>query len=60
MKIMGALEEYRASLDLAHRYKLTVYDASCLALALALDIKLVTADKKLATRTSLLGTVQRI
>ncbi len=56
---LGA-EEYRASLDLAHKYKVTVYDASYLALALALDIQLVTADRKLATRASPLGIIQRI
>ncbi len=56
---LGA-EEYRASLDLAHKYKVTVYDASYLALALALDIQLVTADRKLTTRASPLGIIQRI
>jgi len=43
-------DEYRVSLELAHRYRLTVYDASYLALALALDVDLVTADRRLATR----------
>lgn len=56
---LGA-EEYRASLDLAERYKITVYDASYLALALVLDTRLVTADKKLALRASPLGIVRRI
>lgn len=56
---LGA-EEYRSSLDFAHKYKLTVYDASYLAIALALDIKLVTADRKLATRASPLRIVRRI
>ena len=56
---LGA-EEYRTSLDLAQRYKLTVYDASYLALAAALNIKLVTADKTLARRASPLGIVQSI
>ena len=56
---LGA-EEYRSSLDLAHKYKLTVYDASYVALAQALDTKLVTADKKLAARAAPLGIIQRI
>lgn len=56
---LGA-DEYRASIDLAHKYKLTVYDASYLALALALDTRLVTADRKLATRAAPLRIVQRI
>ncbi len=47
---LGA-DEYQATLDLAHRYRLTVYDASYVALALALEVKLVTADKRLAART---------
>jgi predicted nucleic acid-binding protein len=46
--------------DLAHRYKLTVYDASYLALALALEVKLVTADKKLATRAGPLKIIESI
>ena len=53
-------EEYRSSLDLAHKHKLTVYDASYVALAQALDTKLVTADKKLAARAAPLGIIQRI
>lgn len=56
---LGA-DEYQASLDLAHRYKLTVYDASYLALALALDVRLVTADKKLAARAGPLKIVEAI
>ena len=54
------VEEYRTSLGLARKYRLTVYDASYLVLALALETELVTADKKLATRASPLGIVQHI
>jgi predicted nucleic acid-binding protein len=53
-------DEYRASLDLAGRYRLTVYDASYLALASALDVRLVTADKRLATRAARLKIVETI
>ena len=53
---LGA-EEYRSSVDMAGTYKLTVYDASYVALALALDVNLVTADRKLAGRVSALKRV---
>ena len=56
---LGA-DEYRVSLDLACRYRLTVYDASYLALALALEVKLVTADKRLAARAGPLKIVEGI
>jgi predicted nucleic acid-binding protein len=56
---LGA-DEYRASLELARRYRLTVYDASYLALALALDVRLITADKKLATRAAPLKLIETI
>lgn len=53
-------EEYHASIDLAHKYKLTVYDAAYLALALAINVKLVTADKRLATRAAALRVIQTV
>ena len=56
---LGA-DEYQTSLDIACRYRLTVYDASYLALALALEVKLVTADKRLATRAGPLRIVEGI
>lgn len=56
---LGA-DEYRASIDLAHQYRLTVYDASYLALASALDVRLVTADKRLATRAARLKIIDTI
>ncbi len=56
---LGA-DEYQTSLDIACRYKLTVYDASYLALALALEVKLLTSDKRLATRAGPLKTVEGI
>lgn len=56
---LGA-DEYRTSLDLAQRYKLTVYDACYIALALALEVRLVTADKRLTTRAASLKIVEGI
>ena len=53
-------DEYSASLDLAGRVRLTVYDASYLALALALDLRMVTADRRLATRAARLKMVETI
>ncbi len=52
--------EYIASLELAGKYKLTVYDASYLVLALTLKTGLVTADHKLATRAASSGIIQRV
>ncbi len=56
---LGA-DEYRVSLDIACHYRLTVYDASYLALALALEVKLVTAYKRLTTRAGPLKIVEGI
>ena len=56
---LGA-DDYRASLQLAHRYRLTVYDASYLALAMALQVKLVTADKRFSARATPLKVVETI
>ena len=43
-------EEYRAALELALTHGITVYDASYVALALALGTRFVTADRRLAER----------
>jgi predicted nucleic acid-binding protein len=53
-------DEYKASLELASRLRVTVYDASYVALASALHVTLATADKKLATRTAQLKIVDMI
>ena len=53
-------DEYRAGLELAHRYRLTLYDVCYLALALALDVRLVTGDRKLATRAAPLKLIETI
>lgn len=53
---LGA-EEHRESLLLAGRFGITAYDASYLALSRALNVRLVTADKKLATRAHSLGII---
>jgi predicted nucleic acid-binding protein len=45
LRQMGVLVD--AALDLAIRYGITVYDATYLALALALDCPIVTADTRL-------------
>jgi predicted nucleic acid-binding protein len=50
--------EYQTALQLALKYRLTVYDASYLALARALGVRFVTADRKLARRLSALGGVE--
>jgi predicted nucleic acid-binding protein len=46
------------AVDIAHRYQITVYDAVFVALAVVLDVNLVTADKHLADRLASLATVQ--
>jgi predicted nucleic acid-binding protein len=56
---LGA-DEYKATIDLAHRYKLSVYDAAYLGLAMALDTRLVTADRRLATRAAATKIIQAI
>ena len=56
---LGA-DEYKTTLDLAHRYKLSVYDAAYLGLAMALDIRLVTADRRFATRAADTKIIQAI
>jgi predicted nucleic acid-binding protein len=56
---LGA-EEYRHCLALAQKHRLTVYHASYLVLALSLNAKLVTADRKFASRVSSLGIVQSV
>ena len=52
--------EYRESLRLAGLYKLTMYDASYVGLAVALGVDMITADQKLARATAPLGIVHRI
>ncbi len=48
-------EELQHALQLAYEHKLTVYDASYLALAFALKTRFVTADHRLAARGAGLG-----
>jgi len=54
-----AAEQYGDSLRPAHEEKLTAYDASYLALARALDAKLVTADRKLDAAAARRGLADR-
>ena len=56
---LGA-DEYKTAIDLAYRYKLSVYDAAYLGLALALHSRLVTADRRLATRAAATKIIQAI
>jgi predicted nucleic acid-binding protein len=42
--------EYRSALDLALAHGVTVYDASYVALAVALGVRFITADRRLAER----------
>ena len=42
--------EFARAMELAHRYKITTYDASYVALAQALRCRLVTADERLLAR----------
>src|SRR5262249_2699872 len=46
------VDKYKTTIDLAPRHKLSVYDAAYLALAMTLDIRLVTADRRLASRAA--------
>lgn len=55
---LGA-EQYSDSMRLARDEKLTVYDASYLALARVLRAKLVTADRQLAAAATRLGLADR-
>lgn len=41
------LDEYAASIDFAHRFRITVYDASYISLARRLKCNFVTADSRL-------------
>jgi predicted nucleic acid-binding protein len=41
------LEEYKTSVDLAHRFVITVYDASYISLAKGLKCDFITADSRL-------------
>jgi predicted nucleic acid-binding protein len=52
--------EYQQALQLALRHRLTVYDASYLALAQALGVRFVTADRKLARKVAGLGIVDLV
>ena len=56
---LGA-DEYKTAIDLANRYKLSVYDAAYLGLALALDSRLVTADRRLANRAAATKIIQAL
>jgi predicted nucleic acid-binding protein len=51
-------DEYRAALDLALTRRITVYDASYVALALALGARFATADRRLAERLAGLDVVE--
>jgi predicted nucleic acid-binding protein len=52
--------EYDQALRFALRYRITVYDASYLALAQALGVRFVTADRKLARKVAALGVVDAV
>lgn len=47
--------DYAAALELALAHRITVYDASYVALAQALGLRFVTADRRLAERVAALG-----
>jgi predicted nucleic acid-binding protein len=50
--------DYQAALQLALKHRLTMYDASYLALARALGVRFLTSDRKLARRVAGLGMVE--
>jgi predicted nucleic acid-binding protein len=50
--------EYRSALELALAHRITVYDASYVALAQALGTRFVTADRRMADRIAALGVVE--
>jgi len=52
--------EYRSALDLALAHKITLYDASYVALAQALGVPFATADRRLADRIAALGVAEVI
>ncbi len=49
--------EYELALSLAREFRITVYDASYLALARSLGVRVATADRKLARRVARLDLV---
>jgi predicted nucleic acid-binding protein len=50
--------DYAAALELALAHKITVYDASYVALAQALGVRFATADRRLADRIAALGVAE--
>jgi predicted nucleic acid-binding protein len=54
---LGELE-FAASIQMAHRYKVSVYDASYAVLAQRFDCSFLTADRKLYQRIKSLGSVR--
>lgn len=53
-------EEYRRTIELSRKYSISVYDASYLALSMALETKLATADKKLHRKIASLDFVELV
>jgi predicted nucleic acid-binding protein len=51
-------QEYQSALDLALAHRITVYDASYLALARVLGARFATADRRLADRIAPLGVAE--
>ena len=52
--------DYAAALELALAHKITVYDASYVALAQALGVRFATADRRLADRIAALGVAEGV